>query len=292
MIKVLLATLIVAMCCTGALASVGLEPASGYVHLPDAQVVQAGNIEGFAGYVSTRGTNELGRAIIPPICDGNGYTLGAVGGLGRKLELGVGFTSIDKDAGNADAFGVAAKWRFFDRPESGWALALGASYRNWNTDMQVSQFGDVISLDLPAVTSIYLAADKTFRPCTGSVQRVIGTIGVVYDDYSSSHLSSEGDFPFSAYDVPISESGCVAGDSFVSPFIGARVEAAKWSLLGEFRPKLETDGFSYQSILWSLAVNARIGDSTSATAGVSTFNLPYTRSDPAFFFEITHRFGK
>lgn len=291
--RTLIAMMLVAMC-GSAFAAVGLEPASGYVHLPDAQVVKAGSIEGFAAYLTTHGTNELGRVTtFEAACDGNGYTVGAVGGIGKGLELGVGYTNIDKAIGTANAFAVAAKWKFVERPESGLAVALGASYRNWNSDMHIGlPSDDVLALDLPAVTSFYVAADKAFKPSAGSQCLVSGTIGLTYDSYSSSHLSSLGGGPFSGFDVPISPEGVVASDSFVSPFIGIRADAPKWSVLGEFRPALENGGFSYQSILWSLAVRGQIGESSSASIGVSTFNLPYTRSTPAFFLELTHSFGR
>ena len=292
--RVLIAMTLLAMCCGSAFAGVGLEPASGYVHLPDAQVVKTGSIEGFAAYLTTHGTNELGRLTTQAvICDGNGYTLGAVGGIGKGLELGVGYTNIDKAIGTANAFAVAAKWKFVERPESGLAVALGASYRNWNADMHITEpFSDVITIDLPAVTSVYVALDKAFKPSVGSQCIVSGTIGVIYDNYSSSHQSTLSGNPFSGFDVPVSLDGVVASDSFVSPFIGLRADAPKWSVLGEFRPALEKSGFSYQSILWSLAVSGKIGESSTASVGVSTFNLPYTRSTPAFFFELTHKFGR
>lgn len=293
MIRLLLAALILAMCCTGALASVGLEPASGYVHLPDAQVVPAGRIVGYAGYVSTKGTNELGRVntmMVP--CDGNGFAVGAIGGLGKGMELGAGITGVDKSVGRAGAFAAAFKWRLSGE-KAGYRVALGATYRRWNTDMAIAEPpSNVISLDLPAITSVYLVADKDFTPCAGSIKAVTGTLGVIYESYSSSHLSNELDLPFFNPSIPVSLSGCVSGDSFVSPFIGVRVEAAKWGILGEFRPKLEADRFSYQSALWSIAVNRRIGESAIATAGVSTYNLPYTVADPAFFFEVAYQFGK
>ena len=291
MTKVFLAALIVSMSCASAPASVGLEPASGYVHLPDAQVVGAGGIEGFAAYVTAHGTNELSRLSAPIPCDGNGFTLGAVGGLGKNAELGVSYLSIDKSSGNANAFTAAAKWRFVDRADSGLGVAIGASYRTWNSSMRVAGDMTEIGLELPEVWSVYLVADKTYKPCAGSVKSVAGTIGVAYDSFSSAQQSYDVIAPWGP-NIPIGYDGIVWGDSFVSPFVAARAAFTKWSVLGEFRPRLETDGFSYQSTLWSLAVSAKFSEATSATAGVSTMNLPYTRSDPAFFFEITHRFGK
>lgn len=294
MSKIVVALALMALCCAAASASVGLEPASGYIHTPNAQVVSTGSIVGYASYVGTEGSNELGRLTSLPVpCHGNGYTVGAVGGIGGKAELGVSFTSIDKSLGNASAFAVAGKWQILNEAKSGWNLAVGASYNNWTTDMKITDpLLDVVSFDLPAVTSVYVAADKSSTPTCGGIKLVKGTIGLEYVNFSSSQLSNTSTNPFFGPGIPISPLGRVEGDSFISPFIGARADFGKWSLLGEFRPELETNGFNYQSTLWSVAAQARIGGSTLATAGVSTFNLPYTNTDPAFFFEVSQKFGK
>lgn len=291
--KILIALLLVAVWCSGAAAAVSLEPASGYVHLPDAQVASRGAIEAFAAYVTAEGTNELGRAMTMGFpCHGNGFTIGAVGGIGQNVELGVAYTSISKSIGDANAFAVAAKWQFYSNAASGLAAAVGGSWRNWNADMDRETAIDVIHLDLPTVTSAYLALDKTWRPASASICSVSGTVGVAWDNFGDTQQTSDSGSPFGGTDVPISPTGVVASDSFVSPFIGIRVDAPKWSVLGEFRPALECGGFDYQSVLWSFAVRGQVAPSTALTMGVSTWNLPYSDSDPAFFLEVSHCFGK
>mgnify|MGYP001140059873 CR=1 FL=1 len=293
LMKVMVAALTLAVCITAAAAAPTLNNASGYVQLPDAAVAEKGQYILSAAYVESEGDNEL--SVLGPAlpCTGEGYNLRVLTGLGENSELGVGFLNIDKDSGDASAVTVAAKYVIFTKPESKMALAVGASYRDWSADIEMEQALDILEVELPQVTSIYLVLDKEWDAAPEQEWVFTTSLGVSWDHYSDSNQEWDSGAPFIVPDdVPIDSPGEVEGDSFISPFLAVKAVNGDWTLMGEYKPRLDEDGFNYASEIWSLAVAKQCKSNWAVTAGITNFNMPYTDSDADWFVDISYAFGR
>ena len=298
--KLLMTALVLGLCCPAVMGAQTLNSASGYVQLPDADVQSRGTVDLSAAYVRSEGTNELSELfpeLEPPMpCDGNGWNVRALGGLWDRFEIGGGYLQIDKELGDAKAWSVAAKYKVYENCAKDAAIAVGASYRDWDSNMAVivsdGYYEDTLDVELPQVFSAYLAWDKRWVEADESNWGVKTTIGVMYDRYTSSQQKTAFPFLVVPPGYPVSRTGVVAADSFVSPFFGVKLDKGGWNLMAEFKPRLRKDRFFYAKDIWSVAVGKDFGSSLSAKAGVTNFNLPYTDSDPGFFFDLSYRFGK
>jgi hypothetical protein len=279
--------------CLAAFAVPNLNVETGGVQLPDASVAPQGAIQVAAAYVRSEGTNEL--VPLPfMVCHGDGYNVRVLGGIAKRLELGAGYLGIDKAAGTANAWTVAAKWKIIDRPCDGLGLALGAAYRGWNSDLK--PFLPIIDkLDLPNVFSAYLALDKTWPTCDTDQWQTTTTLGLMYDRYSETKLPGPRVIlpgPKGITQLPFVFGGDVPAENFINPFFGVKISKGGWSFIGEFKPKLRKDHFFYQKDVWTAAVRKQCCNDLTITTGVTNFNIPYTNSDPGFFFDLCYRFGK
>jgi len=289
-----MAVLLILLCGAGAFATQTLNSATGYGQMPSAAVAAMGEIELSGAYVKTAGTNELSALRGSYPCDGSGYNARVLGGVGDNLELGIGYLKVDKDYGDATAFTVAAKTKIMAKSEQGWSLAAGASYRDWSSDLRkaIPADMDTLIMELPSVTSLYLVLDKDWKGADSWQGKA--SLGVVYDHFSDSQQRLESGAPFFVVpdDFPISDTGKVKSQSFISPFVGLQFSRGEWSFIGDYKPQLEKDSFKYASEIWSAAVRKSCRSGLVVTAGMTNFNLPYTDSDGAFFIDLSYPIGK
>lgn len=284
--RLLVSALLLAAACSGAMAVQTLNSASGYVLLPDANVLAAKAVQLSAAYTATEGTSELNKLGAVMACHGRGFNLRAIAGLGDKAEVGVGWQNVHKSSGDANAFTIAAKARLMEKPEEGLTLAGGLLYRAWNTNMTIHGF----DADFPNVTTLYLVLDKSFPSAGESGWVCSGSIGLMYDHFTSAQQSLGIETVVSR--LPIDGFDTVRAQGFVSPFIGARATKAGLTILGEYKPQLKKEGFFYQSATWSLAARKEIKPGVTATAGFTNFNIPYTDADTGWFVDISYALPK
>jgi hypothetical protein len=267
--------------CGGAMAAQNLNSASGYVLTPDASIAPMGQWQFSGAYVVPRGTSELSKiqGLFP--CDGTGFNLRALYGIGEKTEAGIGIQNIDKDAGDASSLTVAAKMSLLDRAEGGTGLAAGISYRSWGADMSIEAGGFTLDADMPNVLSLYVVLDREWKVQENTWS---AGVGLAYDTYTST--SQEGTPLMEAWG-PVDENGNIDSKGFLRPFIGASLTTGEWTFLFDYKTDAKSGGFKYQDTFWSIAARRAVSDGLTATAGFTTSNIPYTDSDPGFFIDLT-----
>jgi hypothetical protein len=136
--------------------------------------------------------------------------------------------------------------------------------------------------------------DKKWKEPVGKDWLAKTTIGVIFDHFGDSKQKLESGLPFFVVpaDLPISDTGKVKSQGFVSPFIGLMaINREGWALMGEYKPRLRKDDFSYASEAWSVAVRKSFKDNLTATAGFTNFNVPYSDSNAGIFFDVAFAFG-
>jgi len=270
-----------------------LGSGTGYVYLPNAQVVAAHTGEVTAAYVHTNGENDLsGLADGGFICKGNSYSLGARIGLAEgKAELGIGVQRVNKSYGDATIYSIAGKYKFYDNSKAGLSSALGVGYSNRSTDMTLTVFGGTLKEELPNTTSVYLTVDKTWPENASGVSGVV-TIGANYTNFSSTRqVASTGTVGVPG-GFPIDADGNVESQGFVRPLVGVKVSKQDWDFLAEYTPAMSKGGLHYQDKLWSAAVRKAVKPNLILTAGLTTFNLPFASSDTGYFLSAAYAFGK
>lgn len=285
------------LCCGGgAFAAQSLNSATGYGQLPSAAVAPTGEIEISGAYVRTAGTNELSALRGSYPCDGKGFNLRALAGVTKHFEFGLGYLKVDKSYGNATAFTVAGKAKLMEKSEQGLSVSAGASYRSWSSDLrkEIPADLDTLIMDLPSVTSLYLVLDKDWPKTAADSWQGKASLGVVYDHFSDSQQRLASGIPYFVVpdDFPISSAGKVKSENFLSPFVALQLSNGDWSLIADYKPRLEKSNFKYASEVWSAAVRKQCRLGLAVTAGVTNFNLPYTDSDGACFIDFSFPVGK
>ena len=183
--------------------------------------------------------------------------------------------------------------KLYENPDYELAVSAAALYRNWSSNLALNVPGDTINVDLPSVVSAYLALDKAWGSAGDADWRWTTTVGLIYDHYTSSSQTFQSGAPFAVPPgFPVSSTGVIASEDFFKPFIGVKATNGEWSVLGEYKPRLQWGNFNYATEVWSLAVRKELTVNWAATAGVTNFNLPYTDSDPGFFLDVSYKFGK
>jgi hypothetical protein len=319
-IAISLVVIMLAIAFTSAYADT-LNVGSGYVLLPDASTLGKGQLQVSASYVRSQGESELRHVgNIPMVCSGNGYNVRALAGLSNNLELGVGYLNIHKKAGDAHAWTTSAKMKLGQ--VAGLNVAVGASYRQWKSDMAVGVncaschgFGiksqasvgpmaksDIpyYDLQLPKVTSAYLALDKVWAKPDRFGWSWKMTGGLAYDHYTATRqeyhedifidpnipeLAASSPVKFDFHDMLFSK------NDFVRPFVGFEGTKEGLSVVGEYKWKETDDNLTYLGEQWSLALRKEVCPDWKISAGVTNFNVPYTRSHGAFFLDVTRSFG-
>ena len=152
-------------------------------------------------------------------------------------------------------------------------------------------------IELPNVFSAYLVLDKAWPTSDESDWQTTTSLGLMYDRYAetgTSELKGEVTPNLSERSLaarsPFQFGACAKG--FINPIFGVTVAKAGWSFIAEFKPRLQDDGFFYQKDIWTAAIRKQCSGGLAFTTGVTNFNLPYTNSDPGFFFDLTYKFGK
>jgi len=277
--------------CTAAWATQNLNSATGYVLMPDAGIAPTQLVQVSGAYVASEGTNELTKAGLSAPCHGRGFNFRALTGLSDRAEAGLGWLNVHKSVGDASAFTLAGKAKLFEKPECKLALSAGLLYRSWTADMTVVVSGDDIDVQLPNVTTLYLALDKEFECATECEWTLTGTLGLAYDSFSTA--TQHAAWPFADIPgIPIDSDGKVASQGFIMPFIGVKASNGEWTLLGDFKPREKKGSFIYANTAWSLAARRTFAENWTATFGFTNFNLPYTSSKSNYFLDVSYRFGK
>ena len=285
MTRCAITALVVLLCSAAALATPNLNQASGYVLVPDASIAPDGQWQYSLGYVVPRGKSELTKLTLSLPCDGTGFDLSALSGIGGRAEAGIGYHIVNKDAGDANAFTLALKTRITDDPDGG--ISAGFSFRSWKTDMKVdfdTVFGGSADLDLPNVTSLYVVMDRKWA-VEGNAYTA--SFGLVYDSYSRTSQGINGS-PLVVPFGPVDAQGTISSKHFIRLFLGAGITTGEWTFLADYKPAEKSGGFKYQDTFWSVAARRAVDETLTATAGFTTFNVPYTKSDPGFFLNLSY----
>ena len=284
------AALMVGSFCSAASAAQTLSSATGYVQVQDASVADPGEIEVSTSYVRCEGTGPMSPG---GGFSGNGLNVRLTGGVGDRSELSIGYLSVDNAYGEARALTVAGKVRLFYNRHAQLALVAGALYTNWSSDVAIGLdwpfwFARTLELGLPSVVSVYVALDKGWGSEGESGWRTTTTHGLIYDHYSSSTQTLIHGLPF-----PSTSTGDIRSSSFLKPQFGVKVTNGDWTILGDYKPELSIGAstYAYASQVWSLAVRKKTAGDWAATAGVTSFNLPYTDSAPGFFLDVSYAPG-
>lgn len=280
------------LCCSAATATQNLNSATGYVLVPDASVAPNDSVQVSGAYLATEGKSELSKLQLSAPCHGRGFNLRAITGIGEKAEAGIGWLSVKKDPGTASAFGLAGKIQFYHNPDTKMALAAGLLYRSWTTNMTIHTSVDDFDADLPNVTTLYLVLDKEWESFSEMDWKWTGTVGLAYDSFSSSRQKS-ATWPFyEDPDLPISADGTIESKTFLTPFLGVKTSNGDWTFLADLKLQEKNKKFIYSDTAWSLAARKSFAESWTATAGLTTFNIPYAKSDVGWFVDVSYQFAK
>jgi hypothetical protein len=269
-----------------ALAAPSLGVPSGYVFLPSAQLAPMDAWDVGLAYIHTAGDNQLGQLADPGglPCDGDGFILRGITGLSPKVEVGAGLQYIDKSYGSALAWILSAKAQVWEDPAQELSAAVGLLYRDWSTDMTGEISGGELEVELPAIFSAYLAVDKSWSTADGESEGT-ATLGVMWDSFASTQQVTTSGLVILPIGWPISPFGKVDSKAALTPFFGIEWAQGDLTFLGEYKPKLDDNGFNYADDLWGLAVRKQVNPDLTLTAGVTSFNLPYTNADPGFYLD-------
>ena len=269
-----------------ALAAPSLGVPSGYVFLPNAQVAPMEAWDVGLAYVHTAGDNQLGALDVSsgPLCDSDGFVLRGITGLSETVEVGAGLQYVDKSYGSATAYILSAKAQVWDDAVQGLSAAVGVLYRDWNTDMSFDTFSGSIDMELPSIFSAYLALDKAWGGEEGEAAG-LATLGLMYDRFDSARQVSNTGWVVTPMSWPIDFDGTVHSKTAFTPFLAIQLTQNDLTFLGEYKPKIDDNGFNYADDLWGLAVRKQVNPDLTLTAGVTSFNLPYTNADPGFFLD-------
>jgi len=301
--------MVFSICCTASFADTNLNMATGYVLQPSASVLPANQLQVSGAYVASEGTNELSQlGVGPVVCHGRGENVRLLYGIGNRAEIGLGWVQIHKAIGSANAFDPSLKIKVVDQPKSNFALSLGGYIRNWNTDMRIGEeeifsvihpaaygfFAPPVMVDLPIVQSMYLVMDKTWRPASKSSPTISASIGLACDHYGRTNQQftpyyyDGGDMMPGYLDIGVVQ---IPGHTFYEPFVGAQVKfPCGCAILADYKTKEQSHGFDYQSATWSVAARKSIGKDLTATAGVTTFNIPYSDAKAGWFADLSYTF--
>ena len=285
-IRMVFAIIILALCCSAAMATPTFYPVTGYVLAPDAHLAPADAIQVSAAYVATEGESEF-QGLVPLFpCHGRGFDVRGVAGLSPKAEAGIGWLSVNKDPGSAGAFSLAAKYQLYHNLDTKLAVAAGLMYSGWSSDMEVFPIEDV---KLPSVTTLYVVADKEWENFSQMGWKWTGTIGLAFDSFSATQQE---------FIAPItgtrgfSPGGEVTAETFLTPFLGLKTSNGDWTFLADLKLQQKNEGFIYSDTAWSLAARKSFSDAVTATAGLTSFNIPYSDAQTGWFLDISYQFPK
>ncbi|MHB9026350.1 MAG: hypothetical protein ACYC7E_19600 [Armatimonadota bacterium] len=274
-----------------AVALPSFHAASGYVQLPNAAVQSLG-VSATVGYQRADGVNALSGLGVALPCEGDLLHGRAVVGLG-SAELGAGYLTISKAYGDAQALTFSGKLRVLNVPLADVGVSLGASYRQWESDLAMPSGGDTLLIDLPNVTTAYVALDKKWAtPVTGGWY-CITTVGASLEWFTATQQAWESGVPFFVVPPgwPVSDEGRVDSAQFIRPFAGIEAGNGTWTILAEYRPEQEQDGLIYSSDVLSIALRRSLGAGASFTVGATNYNIPYTDADISYFADLSFHFG-
>jgi hypothetical protein len=306
--KLIVAVIVLlAFCCSAAVATPTLNLASGYVQLPDANVLKMGEMQFSAAYVATEGESELSDPLLIPMpCEGDSYNLRLLAGIGGRTEVGLGYQKVHKIVGDARTFTFAAKANIHENAASGLTIALGASYRNWVTDMEAAPSGLItvvgplgairgphLDVDLPAITSVYLAINKDWGKMSEGDWSLQTTLGIAYDHYTSTRQDLADFFPaIASGGIEFDGSSLkIPAQSFLKPTLAVQAGKSDWAVIGEYKPELSNAGIKYASAAWTAAVRKQLDPKWTATLGFTNLNIPYSDSNAGIFFDVSLAFG-
>ena len=284
---------LLALCCSAAFAAPNLNAQSGYVQLPDATVTPAGEVDLSVAYLRTSQTNDLAKMVDPDLSGvGESWDGRVVTGIGNRVEIGGSFLNARNDAGDTNSWNAAAKVKVYEK--DGLTVALGASYRKFDSDIELQ--GDFfpgpaidVEVDMPTVTSVYLVMDSCWKTSPDSAWNWKASYGVMWDRYTATEQKIEITDPM---DGTIVVSAGIPSEEFFRPIIGASVTNGDWTFMTEYKTKETQDGVIYSSAVWSAAVRKQLSDNLAITAGTTNFNLPYSDSKQGVFADLTYSFGK
>ncbi len=243
---------------------------------PSAETPGAGGVQLGADYVATAGNSELRKArlVVAP-CDGKGLAARGAFGLGDRGELSVGWLTIDKDFGDATALGGGIKYRL--REEDDRAVAVGLSYRSWDSSLFVPIGGGfLVPAGLPDVLSVYIVTTK--QASTGRRGALVGSAGVAYDHYDQTRgLFVPPGSIMPQRGIPITANGTVKDEGFLRPFASLEFRGnSGWTLAGDYRLSHKEGRFKYSDWAGSIVVRKALNSSTSVEFGYHNYNVPYT----------------
>lgn len=246
--------------------------------MPSADTPGSGGVQLGASWYATDGSSEVRKLSVGAPCNGDGLSLRGAFGLGDRAEASVGFLTIDKSRGEADSIGFGLKYRVRQTDDS--ALALGASYRSWDSDLWMRLPGGVsfAPQGLPDVLSVYAVGTKELSVSDRGV--LTGSLGLTYDHYDRA-ASVLAPIPWPPPPgIPIDPDLTIREEGFIRPFASLEFRGdCGWSIAGDFRFKEEEGRFKYSDTTASLTVRKAMEDGWGLEVGYHTFNVPWTDAD-------------
>jgi hypothetical protein len=257
---------------------------TGIVTVPNAYVAPMGQLQAAVSYQRLESSNIIALNMYDE--SSSAWSLQALSGIAEGAELWAAYSRDNSDFENS-TWGVGGKYQIPMEGQTGWNLAVGASYQRLTGDFSFIDAFTMYDVDIDQT----IKGINAFLVATGDLTamgesewaggtRVLGTLGLMYK-------KADGDFSITEDGITLTASG---DDSLFRPFVGVEFLGEDATALGlEYRWK---DSDLDSKAVFSAVLRHAFEEGFSVEVGTTNADtLGFGTDDQNWFARLGYTFG-